>query len=250
MQAMDYRLTDDVADPPGLTEGWHTERLWRMPGRFFTYLPPIDAPPVRSRLASAGDALTFGSFNNFMKITPQVLSAWRRILERVPRSRLVVLTFSSAATSDQVRAALGVAGLDADRVQLVDRLPYREYLELIGSASIALDTFPFNGHTTVCDSLWMGTPVITLAGDHYASRYGGCALESLGLGDLIAHDVESYIESAVALATDRPQLARLQATLRERMRASVLLDAVGFTRELEAAYRQMWHRWCASEGTS
>jgi predicted O-linked N-acetylglucosamine transferase (SPINDLY family) len=121
-------------------------------------------------------------------------------------------------------------------------------LRLIDQTDIALDAFPMNGHTTTCDCLWQGVPVVMLAGDTYVSRYGGSALVNLGLQDWIAHDPSEYVETARRWATDLPRLADLRAGLRARMAASPILDAAGFTRHLEAAYRRMWQAWCSQPG--
>jgi predicted O-linked N-acetylglucosamine transferase (SPINDLY family) len=123
-------------------------------------------------------------------------------------------------------------------------------LELVNRADLALDPFPFNGHTTTCDALWQGVGVVSLAGTTYASRFGSSALVTLGLDDLVATTQEDYVSIAVRLAQDRSRLADLRGALRERMRGSPLLDAVGFTRELEAAYRAMWCGWCVGDSTA
>jgi protein O-GlcNAc transferase len=109
---------------------------------------------------------------------------------------------------------------------------------------ITLDTFPFNGHTTTCDTLWQGVPVVALAGNTYCSRFGSSALVNLGLESLIAVSTPQYIQIAIELAQDRARLARMRAELRETMRNSAIVDAKTFTRNLEAAYRQMWTDWC------
>jgi protein O-GlcNAc transferase len=118
-------------------------------------------------------------------------------------------------------------------------------MRLIQRADIALDPFPFNGHTTTCDSIWMGVPVVMLEGDTYAARFGGSVLANVGLEDLIAKTVDEYVEIAVDLALDLDRLERLREELRPRMAASALLDFAGFARHVETAYRRMWRKWCA-----
>jgi predicted O-linked N-acetylglucosamine transferase (SPINDLY family) len=118
----------------------------------------------------------------------------------------------------------------------------RQYREI----DIGLDTFPYNGHTTSLDSFWMGVPVVTLCGQTVVGRAGLCQLMNLGLPELIASNPDEYVRIAVSLAGDLPRLAALRAELRPRMQASPLMDAPRFARNLEAAYRQMWVRWCAS----
>ena len=126
----------------------------------------------------------------------------------------------------------------------VGRQPQEEYFRLLARVDIGLDPFPFNGHTTTCDCLWMGVPVVMLAGATYASRFGGSALVNLGLESLIAGSQTQYVEIAIQLASDSAALETLRADLRPRMSRSPLVDGVGFTRNLEAAYREMWARWC------
>ncbi len=244
MQAMDYRLTDDWADPPGTTDRYYTERLVRLPKTFFCYQPTSDAPPVGPLPALANGFVTFGSFNNFVKITPQVLAAWASLLRQVPDARLRILAKVGDRLRDYVQTVFEQHRVDPSRVELWHWRPRSQYLEMIASTDVALDAFPFNGHTTTCDALWQGVPVVTLAGDSYVSRFGSSAHQNLGLQDLVASSVEQYIEIAAKLAHDTPRLAELRASLRERMSASPILDHRQFTRNLEAAYRQMWLDWC------
>jgi predicted O-linked N-acetylglucosamine transferase (SPINDLY family) len=243
MTAMDYRVTDEQADPPDLTERYYTEKLVRLPRAFFCYRPPDEAPPVSPLPAASSGHVTFGSFNSFRKVTPPVIDAWLRILGAVERSRLLVLAGRGGYVEQHLRELARAYALDPARIVLHDRKATAEYLDLIAQADIALDPFPFTGHTTTCDSIWMGVPVVMLQGESYASRFGGSVLRNVGLTELITKSVEQYVGCAVALANDRTRLTRLRATLRGTMSASPLLDFPGFTRNLEAAYRQMWNDW-------
>jgi protein O-GlcNAc transferase len=175
-----------------------------------------------------------------------VLDAWGRLLAAVPRSRLIVLADSTPWVQNHLQGTLARHGVDATRLEICNRRSPREFLTLITRADIALDPFPFNGHTTTCDSLWMGVPVIMMAGQSYASRFGSSALVNLGLEDLIASSTKEYVEIARSLAGDPTRLAQLRNDLRTRMTGSPLLDATGFTRNLENAFREMWVRWCSS----
>ena len=246
MRAMDYRLTDAYSDPPGQTDALHTERLERLPTTFFCYQPSTYAPPESSPPAEANGYVTFGSVNAFTKITPQVLETWSEILRGVPNSRLVIRADMTPSLQARLRETFARQGIEAERLELVNRLPRPEYLKLIARLDVALDPFPFNGHTTTCDCLWQGVPVITLSGETYVSRFGGSALATLGLTELIAGTREEYVAAAVALGQDGRRLAGYRAGLREKMAASPLLDFAGFTRNLEAAYREMWQRWCGT----
>lgn len=243
MTAMDYRITDAWADPPGLTDRFYTEKLVRLPRAFFCY-QPFDAPPIAPLPALESGTVTFGSFNNFAKVTPRVIDAWLEILKRVPRSRLLILAFRGGSLERRLGELAQQRGISPERVELHDKRPRQEYLRLIQQADIALDPFPFNGHTTICDSIWMGVPVVMLQGQTYASRFGGSVLANLGLEKWIADSVDEYVDLAVKSAGDLPRLSKLRNQLRPRMADSALLDFPGFARNLEKAYRQMWLDGC------
>ncbi|MEX2112344.1 MAG: hypothetical protein WD845_04120, partial [Pirellulales bacterium] len=177
------------------------------------------------------------------KVTPQVLAAWAQLLREVPRSRLVILAHAVPSLCARVAEQFAAQGVDPERVTVLNRCPRGEYLRQISQVDIALDPFPFNGHTTTCDALWQGVPVVTLAGATYASRFGSSAHAQLGLGELIAESTQAYVAIAAGLAGDLARLQALRDELRPRMAASPLVDGVTFARQVEAAYRQMWHDW-------
>ncbi len=246
LPAMDYRLTDEWADPPG-QEAFHTERLVRLPHGFLCYLPPADAPVVAALPAQTAGHVTFGSFNVLPKTTPQVVALWARILQALPDARLVLKNkfLGVGELREGCYAQFEQHGIARSRIEIVGRLPALEdHLALYGKIDIALDTFPYNGTTTTCEALWMGVPVVTLAGDRHAGRVGVSLLSRVGLTELIARTPEEYVKLAVELANDTGRLARLRAGLRERMENSSLCDAAGFTTDLEQAYREMWVAWC------
>jgi predicted O-linked N-acetylglucosamine transferase (SPINDLY family) len=245
MSAMDYRLTDERADPSGQTDRFHTEKLARLPRSYFCYRPADNVPKVTALPALAAGHVTFGSFNNFTKVTPQVIETWLEILQRVPRSRLLVLAGRGGYVQEHFERVARAHGVDPARIELFDRMPRDKYYELLQQADIALDPFPFNGHTTTCDAVWLGLPVVMLAGETYASRFGSGVLVPVGLEELVTRSIDSYVERAVELASDVEHLASLRQELRGRMAASVLLDFSGFARDVEASYREMWIQWCA-----
>jgi protein O-GlcNAc transferase len=239
---MDWRITDARADPPG-AEAHHTERLLRLPEVFLGYEPPPEAPEITPPPSLAGAALTFGVFNNFPKITDPMLALWARILEQTPGSRLLVKTASlrDEGVLRLARERMQRAGLDLDRVELAGFTPgRREHLEAIARVDVALDTFPYHGTTTTCESLWMGVPVVTLAGDRHAARVGVSLLQHLGLDELIANSPDLYVHIATSLANDPAKRAALRPDLRDRMRQASLTDIPGFVRQLEDAYRTAW----------
>jgi predicted O-linked N-acetylglucosamine transferase (SPINDLY family) len=247
LAAIDYRVTDAHVDPPGLTEAYHSEQLLRLPASFCCYRPPEEAPPVNPLPARRSGQVTFASLNRLAKITPQVMELWSRILAAVPGSGLMMQAngLGDAATQQYVRDTFGKHGIAADRLLLLDWGSFDQYLAQFHQIDIALDTFPFTGHTTTCHSLWMGVPVVTLAGRTPIARVGVSLLSNLGLGELIIDTPDAYVEIASQLAGDWERLEQLRAGMRERMSRSPLLDARTFTRNLEEAYRRAWETWCA-----
>ncbi len=248
LSAVDYRITDSWADPPG-QEAFHTETLVRLPRGFLCYTPRPNVPTIASLAAPQAGLITFGSFNAMPKITPQTIALWTKILRALPNSRLVLKNKSlrDLATLQRCQALFEEHGIPAARLELMEILPTAEdHLDLYNRIDIALDTFPYNGTTTTCEALWMGVPVVTLEGDRHAGRVGVSLLNQVGLTELIAKTPEDYVQIAVSLANDLDKLATLRSGLRERMANSPLCDGKGFTRILEEAYREMWKKWCAS----
>ncbi|MGC8793966.1 MAG: tetratricopeptide repeat protein [Bryobacteraceae bacterium] len=247
MDAVDYRITDDVADPPGEADRYHSERLVRLPAPFLCYRPPAEAPPVGPLPATRTGAVTFAAFHNLAKINARVAEAWSVIMQRVASARLMVKTAALGDEGARQRLArlLAEAGVPLDRVRMRGHAPsLAEHLAAYGEVDIALDTFPYSGTTTTCEALWMGVPVITLAGQAHVSRTGLSILRAAELGDLAAGSVDEYVERAVALASDRARLEELRGGMRQRLEASRLMRSEEFVRDLEAAYREMWRRWC------
>jgi predicted O-linked N-acetylglucosamine transferase (SPINDLY family) len=247
LRAMDYRVTDDCVDPPGKAERFHTERLVRLPEKFFAYQPPAVAtePATKSPKRTNGH-VTFASSNRLVKLNDELLIAWARILNDVDRSRLWLLAPGSRSAAERCLAVLEQHDVERSRVDLIPLRPYEEYLRSLSEFDIGLDAFPVSGHTTTCNTLWMGTPVVTLAGETYVSRLGADCLASLGLHDLIARDVDDYVRIAVELANDDARLDQLRRHLRSLVE-SRLCDGERVTRELERAYRAMWHTFCARD---
>ena len=247
LASMDYRITDRYADPPGMTEHLHTERLVRLPGGFLCCQPPEEAPEVTELPALRAGAFTFGAFNHPVKLSRRVVETWAAILSRVPGSRLLLHHCDWDAGDIRARAIeqFRGAGIGAERLEFIGRIPdLRTHLEVVGQADIALDTFPYNGTSTTCEALWMGLPVVTLAGSTHVSRVGVSLLSGLGLESFVALSAEQYVELAVGAASDARRLQRLRSGLRSRMASATLTDAPGFTRRLEQAYCRMWRRWC------
>lgn len=244
LAAICYRLTDDVADPPG-SESQSSEALVRLPRGFHCWRPPVAELPVARR---AGNGPAFGSFNNLQKISPATVALWSEILRRVPAARLVLKShwLSRPGAAARLQRAFAAHGIAAERLALSAFIPdVAGHLAAYGEIDVALDPFPYNGTTTTIEALWMGVPVVTLRGARHSARVGASLLSQVGARDLVAETPADYVAKAVALADDRAALAGLRQQLRPRLLASPLCDCAGFTRALEAAYREMWRRWCA-----
>lgn len=239
---MDYRITDTISDPIGVTDDLYTEKLVRLPDTYSCFQPLANSPHVGALPATQSGHVTFGSFNNFIKMTPEVLQTWARILQRVPTSILLLKYRSFEA--DKIRALVIAAfaqhGVQPARIHFLGSDDYHTHLRAYHQVDIALDTFPHNGDTTTCDALWMGVPVVVNTGVNHVGLMGASRLSSVRLEDLVARDNDNYVDIACALANDVPRLEKLRATLRETMKASPLMDAPRFTRNLEAAYEKMW----------
>lgn len=245
MAAMDYRITDEYADPEGEADSHYREQLLRLPHSKWCYLPPAGMPACNTLPAQSRGYVTFGSCCSFPRVSNETMRAWAQLLRRLPGTRLRMIGAPGDESLDRMLEIFDAAGVYADRLDLVGRLPLDAYLQQYLQIDIALDPFPCNGATTTCESLWMGVPVISRSGRSGASRSAMSLLTTAGLAQLVARSWDGYVDIALRLATDLPALAQLRATLRERLRASPLLDAEGFTRDLEALYRDAWRVWCA-----
>jgi protein O-GlcNAc transferase len=249
LSTMDYRFTDALADPPDVGEEFYTEELVRLEQTFLCYRPMDSAPAVGPLPASKTGFITFGCFNAWPKINAQHLSLWSQILHAVPGSRLLI---KSRGLRDQtgrrhLMELCTSSGISPDRLELLGKVVSSAgHLELYNRVDIALDTFPYHGTTTTCEAMWMGVPMVTLVGNTHMSRVGVSLLNNMGLPELIAQNPEQYVQIAVKLAGDLPRLTELRKTLRPQMEASPLMDAKRFARNVEAAYRQMWRKWCSA----
>jgi len=217
--------------------------LYRLPGCFLCYQPPVDAPRVSQTPAVNAGFITFGSFNNLPKVTPEVISLWAQVLSKVPSSRLLLKSMSCADENvcERIKRDFQEHGIDPARIQTLPMTEdIKSHLALYSGIDIALDTFPYNGTTTTCEALWMGVPVVTLAGDRHAGRVGFSVLNCLGLSELVAVTPDEYVEITTLLAHDETCRLNLRKTLRKLMRRSPLMNANKFARGIENAYREIW----------
>lgn len=238
---MDYRISDAIADPPG-AERWCTESLVRLPGCFLCYRPPENAPSVAPAPCEKNGFVTFGSFNNLAKVSPEVIAVWARLLRETPRSRLVIKnpSLTDKATRERYQALFAEAGVAEERLDLLGFIADDGgHLGAYGRIDIALDTFPYNGTTTTCEALWMGVPVVSLRGDRHSSRVGASLLTAMGCTEWVANTTEDYIRVAQYLAQDQRHLVQLRSGMREQMRASSFCCESGYARAVEDAFVAM-----------
>ena len=253
LTCMDAVLLDDWHAPPG-TEAQFVEPIVRLPlGRFcyqpVTWAPADVAPPP----CLSNGVVTFGSFNNTAKCNAAVFDAWAQILIAVPDARLILKwrTFQDAGLCQSVRDEFAQRGVDPARLELRGASFHVDVLKEYADIDIALDPFPFAGGLTSCEALWMGVPVITWPQSRVVSRQTLAFLSAIGGGlqELAAKDAADYIHIAQTLAADPARLSTLRATLRRTMQASPLMDVAGFTRQLEATYRDLYQTIQTKEET-
>jgi predicted O-linked N-acetylglucosamine transferase (SPINDLY family) len=248
MRVMDFRITDAAADPPGASDQLHSEQLVRLPN-FLCYNPPADAPEPSPPPIAKNGYVTFGCFNILAKVTPDAMSLWAKIMTVLPNSRLVMKdrigSFASPARRRYVQDIFAYHRIQPDRIELLEKEPdFASHLKTYERVDVMLDPYPYNGTTTTCESLWMGVPVITLAGNRHAARVGVSVMTAAGFPEFIAPSIEAYARTAVILARDPARLQVLRQTLRAKLRSSALLDGKRITAALEHRFRMMWHRWC------
>lgn len=246
--AITHRLVDEITDPNGDADSYSTEKLIRFSPCAWTYEAPTDAPSPAMPNASA--PITFGSFNNFLKVTDDTLAVWAKILTRVPNSLLFIKSvyLDDPEVRKNVLERLAAAGIHEDRVEISGFFAStQDHLTAYNRVDVALDTFPYNGTTTTCEALWMGVPVVSLIGDRHAARVGLSLLTAIGHAEWAAESEEHYIEKAVTLAQDRALRSQLRESLRSEVSASILCDHKGQATRFQDALRQIWTDWCQKQ---
>ena len=243
LDTIDYFLADKFTDPEGLNDKFFTEKILRLQHSHFCYkwhdYPFMQTPTPCLKKGY----VTFVSFNNFSKITEEVLSVWSKILSAVPNSRLFLkhMAYTEKSGLNFAREKIQAAGIDLERVDMEDM--ERKYLHKYWQADIALDTFPYPGGGTTCDALYMGVPVITLVGERHNSRFGYSLLMNMGLEELCAFSEEEYIQKAIDLANDWERLNEYHLTIRRKMEESPVMNDVIYMGEIEQAYEKIFSAW-------
>ncbi|MDZ4731218.1 MAG: SEC-C metal-binding domain-containing protein [Xanthomonadales bacterium] len=251
LPTVDYRIVDQITDPPESGPALCREKLLYMPRLFSVYSPIEEPPPVAPSAYDEKGFITFGSFNNVNKLNCAHLARWAKILQQVPNSRLLFkypsLDFQSL--QNQLRDLMLAEGLPSERIEFLGNIPtHHGHLEAFSRIDIHLDSFPYQGTTTTCESLLMGVPVVSLTGDDHRSRVAASLLNSVGHPEWIANNEDEYVRIAVDLARDPKALAATRGALRNQLQGSALMDAKTFTAELEQAYRSCWEDWCRQSG--
>ena len=250
--AMDYRFTDAVADPEGEADAFATEKLVRFAPCAWTYAPPPEAPEPKRHAQETSRSIVFGCFNTPAKITDEMLKRWGRILDGVTDSKMLLKGASLSSGEGRARFVdrLTRLGLPVDRFELLDRTPdLASHLATYGRVDVALDTFPYHGTTTTCEALWMGVPVVTLAGDRHMSRVGVSLLSAAGHSEWVANTEDEYQRIAIELAEDEASRARWRVSLREDLQRGALLDHSGQGIRFAESLRSCWRTWCARGAT-
>ncbi|WP_406693414.1 tetratricopeptide repeat protein [Singulisphaera sp. Ch08] len=249
LATIDYLLTDPITDPPD-DPTWSSEIPYHLPDVFCCYSPPEEAPEVNPLPALRATGVTFGSLHKLPKLNSRVLELWAELLRSIPTARLLLYRNNlRGQRQKEILSFFETQGIAADRLELRNIVAgggshYQVYQDI----DISLDVFPWSGHTTACESIWMGVPIVTIRGNRHAGRMTASVLTCLGLSDWIAETPQQYLAIAQQFASERDRLAELRRTMRARMTESPMGDGRTWTQNLEKAYRTMWHRWCDAAG--
>ncbi|SIO13922.1 Predicted O-linked N-acetylglucosamine transferase, SPINDLY family [Singulisphaera sp. GP187] len=244
LATIDYLLTDAIADPPD-DPTWSSEIPYHLPDVFCCYSPPEEAPEVNPLPALQAQGVTFGSLHKLPKLNSRVLELWAELLRSIPTARLLLYRNNlRGQRKEEIEAFFRAQGITADRLELRNIVEGGgNHYQIYQDIDISLDVFPWSGHTTACESVWMGVPIVTLRGNRHAGRMTASVLTCLGLNDWIAETPQQYLDIAQRFASDRTHLAELRRTMRTRMNCSPMGDGQTWTKNLENAYRTMWHQW-------
>ena len=242
LSAMDYRLRRGSESGIETLQALCSERIVRFGAR--TFEPPPDSPPVNPLPALRGGGLSFGSFNRPSKLGGGVIALWSRVLQALPQSRLLVAGVNEQALGERLQAQFAAHGIGSGRLQFRPRVAMREYLEMHHEVDIALDSFPYTGGTTTVFALWMGVPVLTLAGESMQQKQAAASIRSLGLADWVTTSEEAFVDRACRAAADLPALARIRDQLRPAAQQQMDRAAESAAVQFDQVLRRMWRRWC------
>lgn len=240
---VEYRIVDDITDPRGESDRLHTEKLMRVNGPFLSYMLSSEIPEISSLPAEKNGYITFGSFNNLVKLSDETVEIWGRLLSSVPDSRLYLKSkpLADERICETILLRFEAVGIERNRIKLEGhRLSNRSHLDAYNEIDIALDCFPYNGTTTTCEALAMGVPVLTICGDRHAARVSASILTSVGLQKYAAKSLEEFVRTGKTLADNIPEIAKLRETLRTQLKNSPLCNGRRLTGEIETIYRNIF----------
>jgi protein O-GlcNAc transferase len=242
LQTMDYWISDKILQPED-TKDIASETLYRLPRCWISYQPPV--ADLAIKIKATDTPLVYGSFNNVIKLNSELIACWQQILAQSPGAQLLLKStvLDNPEFKQKIVADLSQAGIDMQRVQLRGGSAYDDYMLDYNAVDIALDTFPRSGGTTAADALWMGVPVVTLAGEHYVQRLATSKLNAIGHPEWIAGSPKKYVDIAVALGKDRAALSQTKTSLRDAFMASELFDYDDLATHMETAYQEMWQAY-------
>ncbi len=243
LSQVDYRLSDSIADPVGVSDSLHSETILRLKNGFLCYQGDAELPVMQNIPYDRNGYFTFGSFNNFVKVRPEVIETWAEILNQVPHSRLILKSsqFADKDTKGRCIKLFKKLGVSKERLNLVAMLPNpNDHMAFYGEVDLALDPFPYNGTTTTFEALWMGVPTLSLSGNVHASRVGESILKRVGLDSYISFSKEEYVQLAKQKSEQLAELRELRMSLRKTMMDSPLCDQADFAEQIQNAFRYMW----------
>jgi len=250
LSTVDYRLVDQYVEPPEEDGLYTTEKPLRMPHSYFCYTPIEKCPATGNTAALKNGYITFGSFNNYAKVSDAIVDVWAAVLKAIPTANFLLKNqaLKDPDTWEHFKSRMEQRGIDTHRLHYAKfAKSTQDHLRVYQKVDVALDSFPYNGATTTFEALWMGVPVVTLVGDTHVSRVGKSILATLGFDNLIADTPEAFVTICQTLANDIDYIQNFRQTIREKMQASPLMDAKTFTKQLEEIYQRIWNNWCENQ---
>lgn len=246
LDTIDYRFGDSITDTQGDRGLYYTEGLYILPHGFCCFAPPSNTPEPGPLPVLSNGYFTFGSLHTLARLNDKVIGLWSEILRKTAQSRLLIFrNILSPDTIHKLKDAFCKNGIDEGRIDFLSEVPSQGHFKIYEKIDLLLDTFPWSGHTTACESMWMGVPVNTLYGDRHAGRMVSSVLNMIGLTEFINRDYDGYVKTACEIAKNMDKLSSLRNNLRNMMIQSKLCDMMSFTKDMEVFYRTIWEKWCA-----
>ncbi len=244
LSSIDYRFSDSVTED-SKSELLYTENILKLNSPFCVFTAPENSPEIEPLPALTNGYITFGSTHTTSRLNKKVISLWADILHIVKNAQLILFrTTLCNSVIERINEWFDESNVQLSRIQFVNKVPDSGHLSVYNNIDCLLDTFPWSGHTTACEALWMGVPVITLYGDRHAGRMVSSVLHYTGFKEFIAYSETEYVDKAIHVARDFTALDKIRKTMRERMINSRLMDAAGYVREVESVYRKLWESYC------